>query len=154
MRFPPDHPLVERVRALCMRYPEAAEVIAHGRCTFRAGKRQFAHRRCRARRRGAVEFIPDPIEREALLERDDVFVPAYEGAYGWLAIRVEAASGPWDLLEELLDASYRRVALVRQLRALDAEPVVPSARLSLDSAGARAWGILDAGLLARATMRP
>ena len=30
-------------------------------------------------------------------------------------------------LEELIDASYRRVALVRQLRALDADPVVPIA---------------------------
>ena len=55
------------------------------------------------------------------------FVPPYEGAYGWLAIRVDAASGAWDLLEELIDTSYRRVALVRQLRALDADPVVPVA---------------------------
>ena len=125
MTFAPDHPLVERARALCMRYPEAAEVIAHGRCTFRAGKRQFAIVGAAHDDLGAIEFLPDPLEREALLERDDVFVPAYEGAYGWLAIRVEAASGAWDLVEELIDASYRRVALVRQLRALDADPVVP-----------------------------
>lgn len=127
MRFPLDHPLVERTRAMCMRYPEAAEVVAHGRCTFRAGKRQFAIVGAAHDDRGAVEFLPDPQEREALLERDDVFVPAYEGAYGWLAIRVEAASGDWDLLAELIDTSYRRVALVRQLRALDAAPVVPVA---------------------------
>ncbi|WP_314504864.1 MmcQ/YjbR family DNA-binding protein [uncultured Microbacterium sp.] len=125
MRFPPDHPLVQRVRQLCMRYPEAVEAIAHGRCTFRAGKPQFAI--VGSGESASVLFIPDPLEREALLERDDVFVPPYEGAYGWLAIRVEAASGPWDLLEELLDTSYRRVALVRQLRALDADPVVPVA---------------------------
>lgn len=125
MRFPPDHPLVERVRSLCMRYPEATEVIAHGRVTFRAGKRQFAIVGAAHDDRGAVEFLPDPTERDALRERADVFVPAYEGAYGWLAIRVEAASGSWDLLEELLDASYRQVALVRQLRALEADPVVP-----------------------------
>jgi hypothetical protein len=123
MGFPPEHPLVERVRLLCMRYPESAEVISHGRCTFRAGKRQFAI--VGVADLGAVLFIPDPDEREALLERDDVFVPPYEGAYGWLAIRVDAASGAWDLVEELLDASYRRVALVRQLRALDAAPIVP-----------------------------
>ncbi len=42
MNFPPDHPLSERVRGICMAYPEAAEVLSHGRCTFRAGKRQFA----------------------------------------------------------------------------------------------------------------
>ena len=127
MRFPPDHPLVERTRALCMRYPEAAEVVAHGRFTFRAGKRQFAIVGAAHEDRGAIEFVPDRLEREALLERDDVFVPPYEGAYGWLAIRVEASSGPWDLAEELVDTSYRQVALVRQLRALDADPVVPLA---------------------------
>jgi hypothetical protein len=125
MRFPPEHPLVERVRQLCLRYPEATEVISHGRCTFRAGKRQFAIVGAAHEDRGAVQFIPDPVERQALVERDDVWVPPYEGAYGWLAIGVEAASGPWGLVEELLDASYRRVALVRRLRALDADPVVP-----------------------------
>lgn len=119
MRFPPEHPLVVRVRDLCTPYPELAEVISHGRCTFRAGKRQFAIVGSAHDDAGAVLFIPDELERPALLERDDVFVPPYEGAYGWLAIRVEADSGDWELLAELIDASYRRVALQRQLRALD-----------------------------------
>jgi Protein of unknown function (DUF419). len=122
--FPVDHPLVERVRVLCMRYPEAAEVIAHGRVTFRAGRRQFAIVGAAHDAVGAVEFLPDADERLALLERDDVFVPPYEGAYGWLALRIDADSGQWRLLEELLDTSYRRVALVRQLRALEADPVI------------------------------
>ncbi|MHC2997701.1 MmcQ/YjbR family DNA-binding protein [Microbacterium sp. HJ5] len=117
MRFAPDHPLVERVRALCMPYPEAAEVISHGRYTFRAGKRQFAI--VGVAHEGAVVFIPEASERPVLLERDDVFVPPYEGAYGWLALRVTADAGDWMLLAELLDTSYRQVALQRQLRALD-----------------------------------
>ena len=119
MAFAPDHPLAQRVRAICMAYPEVAEVPAHGRCTFRAGKRQFAIVGAVHDDVGAVEFIPDEAERPALLEREDIFVPPYEGAYGWLAIRVEADSGDWALLEELLDTSYRMVALKRQLRALD-----------------------------------
>ncbi|WP_214465310.1 MmcQ/YjbR family DNA-binding protein [Microbacterium flavescens] len=120
MRFPPDHPLSVRVRELCMPYPEAAEVISHGRCTFRAGKRQFAIVGAAHDDDGAVEFIPDAGERPALLERDDIFVPPYEGAYGWLALRITPDSGDWTLLAELLDTSYRQVALQRQLRALDA----------------------------------
>lgn len=124
LHYPVDHPVVERVRGLCMRYPEAVEAIAHGRVTFRAGRRQFAIVGVAHRESPAVEFLPAEDEREALLERADVFVPPYEGAYGWLAIEVEHGDGPWDLLEELLDSSYRRVALVRQLRALDAAPVV------------------------------
>ena len=127
MLYPPDHPVVNRVRAICMRYLEGAEVNAHGRVTFRAGKRQFAIVGSAHDPSPAVLFIPDDGERHALLDRDDVFVPPYEGAYGWLALRVEADSGPWDLLAELLDASYRRVALVRQLRALEEALVVPLA---------------------------
>ncbi|MDR7183445.1 putative DNA-binding protein (MmcQ/YjbR family) [Microbacterium trichothecenolyticum] len=119
MRFPLEHPLTERVRAICLPYPEAAEVPAHGRSTFRAGKRQFAIVGAAHDDAGAVEFIPDDLERPVLLERDDVFVPPYEGAYGWLAIRVEPDAGDWELLAELIDTSYRQVALQRQLRALD-----------------------------------
>ena len=119
MRFPPDHPLTERVRAICLPFPEAVEVPAHGRTTFRAGKRQFAIVGAAHDDSGAVEFIPDDLERPVLLERDDVFVPPYEGAYGWLAIRIESDAGDWELLEELIDTSYRQVALQRQLRALD-----------------------------------
>src|SRR5688500_12140548 len=120
MNFPPDHPLSERVRAICMGYPEAAEVLSHGRCTFRAGKRQFAL--VGVYDVGAVGFIPGESERHALLERDAVSIPPDEGADGWLAIRVGADSGDWDLLAELIDTSYRAVALQRQLRALDEAP--------------------------------
>ena len=117
MSFTPDHPLTERVRRICMAYPEAVEVVSHGRCTFRAGKRQFAL--VGVYETGAIVFIPDASERHVLLERDDVFIPPYEGAYGWLAIRVDADSGDWDLVAELIDTSYRSVALQRQLRALE-----------------------------------
>ncbi|MBW9092166.1 MmcQ/YjbR family DNA-binding protein [Microbacterium jejuense] len=118
MWFPPDHPLPVRVRSLCLPYPEAVEAISHGRCTFRAGKRQFAI--VGVGPDPAVLFLPDDLERPALLERDDVFIPPYEGASGWLALRVDVDAGDWTLLAELIDTSYRRVALQRQLRALDA----------------------------------
>lgn len=127
LRYDAQHPLVARVRAQCLRYPEAVEVLSHGRFTFRAGKRQFAIVGIAHSDREAVEFVPDPAERDALLARADVTVPPYEGAYGWLALEVSADAGDWPLLCELLDTSYRQVALQRQLRALDADPVVPLA---------------------------
>ena len=108
-----------------MRYPEAAEAIAHGRFGYLAGSRRPAIVGTAHRDGGAVAFIPNQPEREALAERD-VFVPPDEGASSWLAIRSEAAAGLWDLGEELWDASYRRVALVRLVRALDGHPAVPT----------------------------
>ena len=39
---PTEYWLVVRVRAHYMRFPEAAEAIAHGRFGYRAGSRRFA----------------------------------------------------------------------------------------------------------------
>ncbi|HEX5859446.1 MAG TPA: MmcQ/YjbR family DNA-binding protein [Microbacterium sp.] len=121
--FAPDHPFVVRVREVCVRYPEVAEVVAHGRVTWRAGTRQFAIAGAAHEPAEAVVVRVDPDEREALLEREDVWVPAYDGAYGYLAIAA-GVSADWRWIGELIDASYRAVANQRQLRALDADPVV------------------------------
>ena len=121
--FSSDHPFVVRVRGVCERYPEVAEVMAHGRVTWRAGNRQFAIAGAAHQPEQAVVVRVDPDEREALLEREDVWVPAYDGAWGYLAIAA-GASADWDWIGELIDASYRSVANGRQRRALDADPVI------------------------------
>ncbi|MDO9394990.1 MAG: MmcQ/YjbR family DNA-binding protein [Herbiconiux sp.] len=123
--FEPHDPVVERVRALVQGYPEVAEVEAWGRPTFRAGKKIFAVVGATMDRPHTLVFKPDPEEHPALLERDTVFVPPYFGPSGWLALELALdARTDWTLVAELLDTSYRRVALKRQLAALDARPVL------------------------------
>jgi len=122
--FAGDDPFVVRLRGLCSRYPEVGEVAAHGRATWRAGTRQFAIAGAAHQPEPAVVVRVDPDEREALLERDDVWIPAYDGPWGYLAIAAHDGAD-WELIAELVDASYRSVANQRQLRALDADPVVP-----------------------------
>ncbi|NLD75460.1 MAG: MmcQ/YjbR family DNA-binding protein, partial [Acidimicrobiales bacterium] len=39
---------------------------------------------------------------------------------GWLTLDFEAAPVDWDEVAELVETSYRRIALKRQLKALDA----------------------------------
>ena len=60
MRFPPDHPLVERVRAMCMRIPRGGR----GRSPTVAARSGPASGSSPSsgvvRRHGAVVFIPDP----------------------------------------------------------------------------------------------
>jgi hypothetical protein len=52
-------------------------------------------------------------------------VPPYFGAGGWLALDLAAPGVDWAEVDELLDSSYRQVALVRMLKVLDAaEPDV------------------------------
>lgn len=116
----PADPLVERVRAICLRYPEAVEVTAWGRPTFRAGRKIFVFVSSSMDRPGSIVFKPDADDRPAYLQDPRFFSPPYWGPGGWLGIDIDAPTTDWAELAELIDSSYRQVALVRQLRALDA----------------------------------
>jgi predicted DNA-binding protein (MmcQ/YjbR family) len=123
----PRDPLVERVRGICLAYPESAEVRAWGRPTFRAGKKIFIMVSASMDRPYTIVFKPETDERLAYLEDSRFFSPAYWGPGGWLAIDIDSPSTDWTELAELIDTSYRQVALKRQLTALDSrhsEPLV------------------------------
>ena len=122
--FEPDDAVVARLRELCAGYPECVEVESWGRPSFRAGKKIFALAGAMMDRPHSLVFKPDPFEHPALLELDGVFVPPYFGPSGWLAIDLDEGTD-WALLAELVDTSYRRVALKRQLTALDAGVTSP-----------------------------
>lgn len=119
----PQHPLVVRLRSLCLRYPEAVEVNVWGRPTFRAGKKIFVVAGSSMTIPLSMVFKPDPEDDPALRQDARVFVPPYFGASGWLALGLDDLDD-WDFVAELVDASYRQVALARQLKALDAAPVL------------------------------
>jgi predicted DNA-binding protein (MmcQ/YjbR family) len=123
--FDPDDAMVARLRELCLRYPESAEVEAWGRPTFRAGKKLFAIAGASMHRPQSVVFKPATDEHPALSGLDDVFVPPYFGPAGWLAIDLGPRTD-WAFVAELLDTSYREVALKRHLAALAAAGLTPN----------------------------
>jgi hypothetical protein len=102
-----------------MTYPEAAEVEAWGRPTFRAGKKVFLLFAAAMDNPYTIVFKPSEDDRPAYLQDDRFFIPKYWGPGGWLAMPVESPETDWTEVAELIDASYREVALARQLRALD-----------------------------------
>ncbi|MBX0301918.1 MmcQ/YjbR family DNA-binding protein [Cryobacterium sp. 1639] len=118
-----QHPLVfdepdaalDRLRAVCLALPEAVEVLAWGRPTFRAGKRIFVTAGASMDRPHSMVFKPDPEERRALVQDDRFFIPPYYGPAGWLAIDFDSPNTDWVELAELAETSYRQVALKRQL---------------------------------------
>jgi predicted DNA-binding protein (MmcQ/YjbR family) len=114
------HPLVERLRRICLAYPESAEVLAWGRPTFRAGKKIFALVGASMNRPLTIVIKPDADDRAAYLQDPRFFSPAYWGPSGWIATDIDRPDTNWAELAELIDASYRQVALKRQLVALDA----------------------------------
>jgi predicted DNA-binding protein (MmcQ/YjbR family) len=118
--FAEDDPFLADVRRVALALPESAEVEAWGRPTFRAGKKMFAMFVHQDGHGFAVAFKPEPDERPALADDPRFYSPPYLGPGGWLALDLEVAPPDWDEVAELLEGSYRQVALKRMLTALEA----------------------------------
>jgi predicted DNA-binding protein (MmcQ/YjbR family) len=118
--YDPADPLLARLSALALAFPESSVRDSHGRPAYFAGKKVFATYGVTEDHAQSLVFKPDPEDRAALLEDDRVVVPPYYGPGGWLALDLAAREPDWDEVRELLDASYRQVALKRMLAALDA----------------------------------
>jgi len=113
-------PHLAELREVCLALPESAEVEAWGRPTFRAGKKIFAVFSGDDHHDWAVIFKPDPGERPALVDDPRFYSPPYFGPGGWLSLDFSAAPVDWTEVAELVETSYRQVALKRMLKALDA----------------------------------
>jgi hypothetical protein len=112
-------PGLAELREICLALPEATEVESWGRPTFRA-KKIFATFGVPSEDRGhGMVFKPDEDERPALLQDERFWLPPYWGPGGWLALDFDAAEVDWDEVAELVEGSYRQVALKRMIKALD-----------------------------------
>jgi predicted DNA-binding protein (MmcQ/YjbR family) len=115
-----DDPYLTELREVCLAFPEACEVEAWGRPTFRAGKKIFAVFSGDDDHPYAVIFKPEPDEYPALVDDPRVYVPPYFGPGGWLALDFTARKKiDWTEVAELMEGSYRQVALKRMLKALE-----------------------------------
>jgi predicted DNA-binding protein (MmcQ/YjbR family) len=122
--FDEADPVLGRVRALALAFPDAAEKISHGHPAFYTTK-VFAYYGGSVKIDGSyrqhersVLVLVDPGERQALLEDSRCYVPAYLGASGWIGVDLPDDTD-WNEINELLDASYRRTAGPRRVASLD-----------------------------------
>ena len=132
--FADDDPVLARVRAIALGFPEATEKVAHGRPTFRCGKMfsmygggtKKTEHRPHEQRNTSVLFIADPAERAALEQDERFYLPAYMASAGWLGLDLTLGTVDWDEVRELVDASYRTIAPKRALALLDEQGDGPS----------------------------
>lgn len=124
-RFRDDDPLLARVRSICLGLPEAQEKISHGRPNFYT-KKVFASYGATVKGDHysdeydqSVLVVPAATEREALLQDERFFVPAYVGAYGWIGLNLRIGAPDWDEVRELVAESYRATAPARLVTELD-----------------------------------
>ncbi len=108
--------LVRRLRALCLALPETSERASWGHPNFRAGKKTFAAFEI-VGGRPSIAFRLPPGEVEQLVRGKDFFPTPY-GRGLWASMWVDGRVN-WTLVERLLRASYRVVAVKRMLAALE-----------------------------------
>ncbi|MFD1506805.1 MmcQ/YjbR family DNA-binding protein [Georgenia yuyongxinii] len=127
-------PYLALLRTIALAFPEAEEVVSHGRPNFRVrkvfavyGSGTKGPAATRVRYDHGLVVLPEESERPALVQDPRYFVPAYLAPSGWIGVDLTARGrdGPddvdWDEVAELLDGSYRQVAGPRLVTRLDAE---------------------------------
>jgi predicted DNA-binding protein (MmcQ/YjbR family) len=118
-----DQRLVERVRKICMAFPEANERDSHGEPTWFAGKgKVFAmidgHHHDSPH---LSVWLPQPFDaQEALIDGDPArfFKPPYVGVKGWVGIVLDTKPD-WGVVAGLVRESYLRVASAKLRKQLE-----------------------------------
>jgi predicted DNA-binding protein (MmcQ/YjbR family) len=112
---------LQRVRKLCLAFPETSEKLAWGHPTFRVRDKIFATIGVgEDGKRVTMTTKPPPGEQEALLaEGEPFFFPKYVGVRGWIGFAVNSKTD-WKLVAELIEDSYREIASKRVVAQLDA----------------------------------
>jgi predicted DNA-binding protein (MmcQ/YjbR family) len=111
---------LQRVRKICLTFPETSEKLAWGHPTFRVRDKIFATIGVNADDRVVTMTTkPPPGEQDALLaEGRPFFFPKYVGVRGWIGFTVNSKTD-WKLVAELVEDSYREIAPKRLVSQLD-----------------------------------
>jgi hypothetical protein len=113
---------LDRLRRLCLAFPEALEIETWGAATFRVRNKIFAmHAGADDHQGKAVWLKAKPGNQDLLVraEPERYFAPPYVGPRGWIGVRLGRGTD-WRALEELLCDAYRLTA-PKRLAALMAE---------------------------------
>jgi predicted DNA-binding protein (MmcQ/YjbR family) len=104
------------LRALCLALPETSETASWGHPNFKAGKRTFVAFE-RVKGRASIAFRLEPLDVERLRRRKGFFTTPY-GRDLWVSLWADGAI-EWNAVTDLVERSYRVVALKRMIKALD-----------------------------------
>ena len=105
-----------KLRSICLSLPETSETGSWGHPNFRAGKKTFAAFE-RVKGRASIAFRVDAEDVNRLLARKEFFVTPY-GRGLWVSVWADGRID-WRAVEDLVERSYRVVALARMLKELE-----------------------------------
>lgn len=112
----------KRVIETCGNLPEVTyEIVGDEHIAFRIRKKIFAYYLFDHHGDGIIAFCcKSSLSEQRRLVRDDsesFFVPAYLGARGWIAIRLDLDAVDWDIVTDLAHRAFQSIA-PRKLAAL------------------------------------
>lgn len=116
---------LERLRKLCLAFPEAHEVTAWNEPTFRVKNKMFATYASSDNHQGAGRasaWVKARLVTQDLLLRAEptlYFKPPYVGPKGWVGVWLDGKSIDWNTLEGLLLDAYIMTAPKRLIAQLD-----------------------------------
>ena len=109
--------VLQRLRASCLSFPETSERSSWGHPNFRAGRKTFAAFE-RVKGRPSIAFRLDRADVARMIRRKEFFATPY-GRGLWVSMWADTRLD-WRLIGNLLQRSYRVVALKRMIAALEA----------------------------------
>ena len=115
---------LDRLRRICLGFPEAAEKAAWGDPTWRVRDRIFAMQKGNYEGGRPSVWLKAPAGAQQVLVsagRDYFFVPPYVGSKGWIGVHLDGPAVDWAELTDLITDSYRLIAPKLLLARLDAE---------------------------------
>jgi|SRR6185369_958739 len=106
-----DDDRLERLREICLAFPEATEQVTWGHPTFRVRDKIFAACGSDEDERMSMTCKAPAGAQEVLVAADPerFFRPAYVGHRGWVGVRLDASTD-WDQVADLVEESYRMTA--------------------------------------------
>jgi predicted DNA-binding protein (MmcQ/YjbR family) len=122
---------LDRLRAICLGYPEAEEAGGVGNPSFKVRGKIFAMRHgLHDVDRWSVWFKAPTGVQQLVVGNDPTrfFVPPYVGSKGWIGAYLDVEQD-WDELADLIDESYRMTApkkLVAQRESMNLVRLTPN----------------------------
>jgi predicted DNA-binding protein (MmcQ/YjbR family) len=114
-----DADLLNRLRVICLRFPQAVETGGVGSPSFKVREKIFAMQHPMDGRPSL--WFKAPRGMQGVLDGaapERFFVPPYVGHHGWIGRWLDVAPD-WEELADLVGDSYRMTAPRRLIRVLD-----------------------------------
>ena len=114
---------LERLRRICLLFPEATERVSHGEPTWFVRDRKVFVTFSNRHHDDRVAFwcAAPPGAQEAFVGADPqrFFRPPYVGYRGWLGVYLDVPGVDWAEVEEIVEDAYRVVAPPKLVAALE-----------------------------------